>query len=81
MEKNLHTLLQKGKYGLALWKAARRLIFLWRVRPWRRKKRTKGRHSNRLFLAAGAAKGKAGSAGKEIKWMGRLLMTVRKQYF
>lgn len=83
MEKNLHSLMQKGKYGLALWRTVRRMIFLWRVRPWRRKKKkgTMGRRNSRLYLVAGAAKGKSGSAGKEIKWMGQLLMAVRKQYF
>lgn len=82
MEKNLHTLMQKGKYGLAMWKTVRRMIFLWRIRPWRRKKKkgTMGRRK-KLLCAVKNAKSRSGSVGKEIKWMGRLLMAVRKQYF
>lgn len=83
MEKKLHMLFQKGKYGLAVWKTARRMFFLWKARPWRRKKKkhTMGRRRKRLFLAARAVKNKGGSVGKEFKWMGRLLLAVRKQYF
>lgn len=83
MKTNYKTAIQKGKYGLAVWKTGRRMFFLWKMRPWRKKRRKphSGQKKGWLRAVKGNMQKTGISAAKEIKWMGRLYAAVKKQYF